>query len=90
MVVDGAMVLVIAFGWLAFIWIVVIYGSGFFGERMQTLESDGARSVSGTRIVLRTDEARQGVTGHNVRYVLIFGLVGAVVGLTVIGILFAH
>ena len=57
---------------------------------MQTLERDGATSVSGTPIVLRTDEARQGVTGHKVRYVLIFGLVGAVVGLTVIGILFAH
>jgi hypothetical protein len=59
-------------------------------EQMQTLERDGARSVSNTPIVLRTDEARQGVTGHNVRYVLIFGLVGAVVGLTVVGILFAH
>jgi len=57
---------------------------------MQTLESDRARSVSVTPIVLRSDEARQGVTGHNVRYVLILGLVGAVVGLTLIGILFAN
>ncbi len=56
---------------------------------MRTLERDRATSVSGTPIVLGTDEARQGVTGHHVRYVLIFGLVGAVVGLTVIGILSA-
>ena len=34
MVVDGAMILVIAFGWLAFIWIVVIYGSDFFGPKV--------------------------------------------------------
>jgi hypothetical protein len=33
MVVDGPMVLVVAFGWLAFIWIIVIYGSGFFGPK---------------------------------------------------------
>jgi hypothetical protein len=30
--------------------------------------------------VLPTDQARQGVTGHNVRYVLGFGLAGAVIG----------
>ena len=34
MVFDGAMILVIAFGWLAFIWIVVIYGSDFFGPKV--------------------------------------------------------
>ena len=40
--------------------------------------------------VLPTDQARQGVTGHNVRYVLAFGLAGAVIGLMVIGFLFAR
>ncbi len=34
MAVDGAMVLVIAFGALALIWVVVIYGSGFFGPKV--------------------------------------------------------
>jgi hypothetical protein len=40
--------------------------------------------------VLPTDQARQGVTGHNVRYVLVFGLAGAVIALMVIGFLFAR
>jgi hypothetical protein len=35
--------------------------------------------------VLLTDEARQGVTGHNVRYVLGFGIGGVVIGLVLIG-----
>ena len=39
----------------------------------------GRRDASG-RPVLTTKEARQGVTGHNVRYVLIFGLIAVVVG----------
>jgi hypothetical protein len=28
----------------------------------------------------QTNKARQGVTGHNVRYVLLFGIVGVVLG----------
>jgi hypothetical protein len=28
---------------------------------------------------LNTTRARQGVTGHNVRYVLVFGLIGVVI-----------
>jgi hypothetical protein len=40
--------------------------------------------------VLPTDQARQGVTGHNVRYVLAFGLAGAVIGFMAIGFLFAR
>ena len=36
-------------------------------------------------IVLLTDDARQGVTGHNVRYVLGFGIGGVVIGLVLIG-----
>jgi hypothetical protein len=40
--------------------------------------------------VLSTDQARQGVTGHNVRYVLGIGLTGAVIGFVVIGFLIAQ
>ena len=40
--------------------------------------------------VLPTDWARQGVTDHNVLYVLAFGLVGAVIGLGVTGFLAAQ
>jgi hypothetical protein len=40
--------------------------------------------------VVPTDEARQGVTGHNVRYVLGFGIVGVVIGLVLVGLLIAH
>jgi hypothetical protein len=40
--------------------------------------------------VLSTDQARQGVTGHNVRYVLGIGLTGAVIGFVAIGFLIAQ
>ena len=40
--------------------------------------------------VLPTDQARQGVTGHNVRYVLGIGLTGAVIGFVVVGFLTAQ
>jgi hypothetical protein len=33
---------------------------------------------------------RQGVTGHNVRYVLIGGLAGAVIGLTIVYLVYFH
>jgi hypothetical protein len=39
------------------------------------------------RTVLQTDDARQGVTGHNVRYVLGFGLAGAIISFMVVGFL---
>ncbi len=32
----------------------------------------------GVKTDINETEARQGVTGHNVRYVLIFGLLGAI------------
>ena len=35
-----------------------------------------------------TIEARQAVTGHNVRYVLAFGLFGAVIALGIVWFLF--
>jgi hypothetical protein len=37
--------------------------------------------------VLSTDQARQDVTGHNVRWVLAWGLASAVIGFAVIGVL---
>ena len=37
--------------------------------------------------ILLADQVRQGVTGHNVRYVLGFGIGGVVIGLIVIGFL---
>jgi len=36
---------------------------------------------------LSTEEARQGVTGHNVRYVLGFGLTGVIIAFLAVGIL---
>jgi hypothetical protein len=45
---------------------------------------------SSVSTVLLTDQARQGVTGHNVRYVLGFGLAGAVIGVVVVGFLAAQ
>ena len=38
--------------------------------------------------MLQTNEARQGETGHNVRYVLGFGLLGAIVAVCLIGYAF--
>jgi hypothetical protein len=40
------------------------------------------------RIVKKTNEARQAVTGNNVRYVLGFGLAGAVLALGILWIIF--
>ncbi|HLH96021.1 MAG TPA: hypothetical protein VKW08_12985 [Xanthobacteraceae bacterium] len=37
--------------------------------------------------MLKADQARQGVTGHNVRYVLGFGLVGAILVVFLAGFL---
>lgn len=39
-------------------------------------------------IVKSTNEARQAVTGHNVRYVLAFGTLGAVVALGILWLVF--
>jgi hypothetical protein len=33
MVVDGPMVMVLALGFLVAIWVIVIFGSGFFGPK---------------------------------------------------------
>jgi hypothetical protein len=36
------------------------------------------------RTIVSTEEAREGVTGHNVRYVLGFGLMGVIVAFAVV------
>jgi len=53
---------------------------------MNTLQMNTLTDESQVPTVLPTDEARQGVTGHNVRYVLGFGLAGAVIAFGVIGL----
>ena len=46
--------------------------------------SSGLRTPSAEHeVVLPKTAARQGVTGHNVRYVLIISTVGAIVALTI-------
>ncbi len=44
----------------------------------------------GTRIVKSTDEAREAVTGHNVRYVLAASLTGIVIAFAVLWFYFVH
>lgn len=39
--------------------------------------------------VVTTDQARQGVTGHGVRYVLAFGLLGIIFAFTMTLVIFA-
>ena len=46
---------------------------------------DLPRGMQSDREVERTTvEARQGVTGHNVRYVLGFGLVAVIIGMVIV------
>jgi hypothetical protein len=49
----------------------------------RTEEVDMPERIDKT-IVETTTEARQGVTGHNVRYVLVFGTIGAVLALAIL------
>jgi hypothetical protein len=37
-------------------------------------------------VTLSGDKARQGVTGHNVRYVLAYGLIGAILTFILVGL----
>lgn len=39
------------------------------------------------RVVMETNEARQAETGHNVRYMLAFGLIGVIVVFCLVGLL---
>ena len=39
-------------------------------------------------VVKSTDDARAGVTGHGVRYVLVFGLAGAILAFAAVSVYF--
>jgi hypothetical protein len=41
-------------------------------------------------IDVSTDDARQGVTGHNVRYMLLFGTLAVIIGFAVVALLFHY
>ena len=48
-------------------------------------------AVSPQPVIKSTTKARSGVTGHNVRYVLAFALVGTIIAFVVIAVYFgAH
>jgi len=49
-----------------------------------------AKEKANRPVTLSTDEARSGVTGHNVRYVLAFGLAGSLIAFVAIGLYFGY
>jgi hypothetical protein len=53
-------------------------------EQQDRFEWSGERRFEVEAPVLSAVDARQGVTGHNVRYVLLFGLVAAIVAFAAI------
>jgi hypothetical protein len=53
-------------------------------EQRDRFEWSGERRFEVEAPVLNTVEARQGVTGHNVRYVLLFGLVAVIIAFAAI------
>jgi hypothetical protein len=55
-----------------------------FGYPLNRRNSMSASHDSEDRTVVSTQEAREGVTGHNVRYVLGIGLVAIIVAFAVI------
>ena len=57
-------------------------------ETSASAANSGAHLVA--PMVLCGDDVRQGVTGHNVRYVLGFGLLGAIVALAVVAVVVGH
>jgi hypothetical protein len=57
-------------------------------ETSRSAANSGAKLVA--PMVLCGDDVRQGVTGHNVRYVLGFGLLGAIVALAVVAFVVGH
>ena len=53
--------------------------------------SPGQSSSTGKPTEKSADEAREGVVGHNVRYMLLFGLAGVIVAFAIVyGYFFAH
>jgi hypothetical protein len=57
------------------------------------MESRSPEQNSGSREPLEksANEAREGVVGHNVRYMLVFGLAGVIIALAIVyAYFFAH
>ncbi len=54
------------------------------GDRRERFEWSGEKGAEAESPVLDAVEARQGVTGHNVRYVLLFGLLAVIVAFAAI------
>lgn len=54
------------------------------GDRPEPFEWSGEKRFEAESPVLDAVEARQGVTGHNVRYVLLFGLLAVIVAFAAI------
>jgi hypothetical protein len=54
------------------------------GDRRERFEWSGEKRFDAERPVLDEVDARQGVTGHNVRYVLLFGLIAVIVAFAAI------
>ncbi len=53
-------------------------------NKRDRFEWSGETRFEGAAPILDEVDARQGVTGHNVRYVLLFGLIAAIVALAAI------
>lgn len=57
---------------------------------METRSPEQSASA-GRPIEKSTNEAREGATGHNVRYMVVFGLAGVIIGLAIVyAYFFAH
>jgi hypothetical protein len=52
--------------------------------RMQETPNRMAGTDTSRPTELDTTRARQAVTGHNVRYVLVFGVIGVVIGFAIV------
>jgi hypothetical protein len=57
-------------------------------QRDRSNQHDGSDAPNNQRTVLPTQRARQGVTGHNVRYVLSFGIAAIVVAFAAIWLVY--
>src|SRR5258708_3595567 len=60
------------------------------GDANETSASAANRGAKPVGPMVCGDDGRQGFTGHNVRYVLGFGLLGAIVALAVVAIIVGH
>ncbi len=54
------------------------------------MQKDARGDDEAPKIVETTDQARQGVTGHGVRYVLLFGLLGVLTAFAVLLVAFTR